>query len=62
MRLEPAASWSRVKHSTTAPPDMQIDDEALLSISLADHGQLVKMLITLEPHGTFAFILLSYTF
>ena len=28
---------------------------ALLSISLAGHGQLVKMLITLEPHGLFSF-------
>ena len=28
-------------------------DEALLSISLASHGQLVKMLITLELHGIF---------
>ena len=28
-------------------------DEALLSISRAGRGQLVKMLITLEPHGTF---------
>ena len=35
---------------------MQHDDEALLSISLAGHGQLVKMSITLEPHdGTFSF-------
>ena len=33
---------------------MQNDDEALLSISLADHGQLVKMFITLEPHGIFS--------
>ena len=32
---------------------MQNDDEALLSISLAGHGQLVKMLITIEPHGMF---------
>ena len=28
-------------------------DEALLSISLTSRGQLVKMLITLEPHGIF---------
>ena len=28
-------------------------DEDLLSISLAGYGQLVKMLITLEPHGIF---------
>ena len=28
-------------------------DETLLSISLAHHSQLVKMLITLEPHGVF---------
>ena len=28
-------------------------DEALLSISLANCGQLMKMLITLEPHGIF---------
>ena len=33
---------------------MQNDDEALLSISLAFHGQLVKILITLEPHGIFS--------
>ena len=31
--------------------DLQNDDEALLSISLAGHGLLVNMLITLEPHG-----------
>ena len=28
-------------------------DEALLSISPASHGQLVKMLISLELHGIF---------
>ena len=28
-------------------------DVALLSISPACHGQLVKMLITIEPQGTF---------
>ena len=28
-------------------------DEALLSISPVGHGQLVKMLITLELHGVF---------
>ena len=28
-------------------------DEALLSISPAGRGELVKMLITLEPHGIF---------
>ena len=33
---------------------MQNDDEALLSISLACHGQVVKMLITLEPNGIFS--------
>ena len=32
---------------------MQNDDEALLSISVAGRGQLVKMLITIEPHGIF---------
>ena len=32
---------------------MRNDDEALMSISLACHGQLVKMLITLQPHGIF---------
>ena len=32
---------------------MQNDDKALLSISLAVHGQLVKMLIILEPHSIF---------
>ena len=33
---------------------MQNDDEAFKSISLASHGLLVKMLITLEPHGIFS--------
>ena len=33
---------------------MQNDDEALLSNSLAGHGQLVKMLITIEPHNIFS--------
>ena len=33
---------------------MQNDDDDLLSISLAGHGQLVKMLITFEPHGIFS--------
>ena len=28
-------------------------EEALLSISATSHGQLVKVLITLEPHGIF---------
>ena len=32
---------------------MQNDDEALLSTSLACHGQVVKMLITRESHGIF---------
>ena len=32
---------------------MPNDDEALLSISLASHGQLVKMLKSLEPKGIF---------
>ena len=32
---------------------MQNSDEAWLSISLAGRGQLVKLLITLEPHGIF---------
>ena len=32
---------------------MQIGDEALPSICLAGRGQLVKMLITLKPHGIF---------
>ena len=30
------------------------DDEALLSISLARHCNLVNMLITLEPHRIFS--------
>ena len=30
-----------------------LKDEALLSISPAGRGQLVKMLTTLEPHGIF---------
>ena len=33
---------------------MQNDDEALLSISQACHGQVLKMLLTLEPHGIFS--------
>ena len=34
---------------------MKNDDEALLIIiNLASHGQIVKMPITLEPHGTFS--------
>ena len=33
---------------------MQNDYEALLSTSLASRGQLVTMLITLEPHGIFS--------
>ena len=33
---------------------MQNNDDALLSISLAGHGQLVKMRITLEPHCIFS--------
>ena len=32
-------------------------DEALLSISLVGHGHLVKIFITLEPHGIFDRIL-----
>ena len=31
-----------------------LPEEALLSISLARHGQLVKMLITLKPRGIFS--------
>ena len=30
-----------------------LTDEALLSINQAGRGQLVKLLITLEPHGIF---------
>ena len=33
---------------------MQIDGEAVLSISLAGHGQLVKMFTTLEPRSVFS--------
>ena len=33
---------------------MQNDDEALLSINLAGHFQLEKILITLEPHSIFS--------
>ena len=33
---------------------MQTSHKALLGISLAGHGQLMKMLITLEPHGIFS--------
>ena len=32
---------------------MQNDSESLLSIILASQDRLVKMLITLEPHGIF---------
>ena len=32
---------------------MQNGDEASMSVSLASRGQLVKMLIILEPHGIF---------
>ena len=32
---------------------MHNGDDALPSISQAGHGQLVKMLITLESHGIF---------
>ena len=32
---------------------MQNDDVALLSISLAGYGQLVKMLMALSPHGIY---------
>ena len=32
---------------------MQTGDKALANISPAGHGQLVKMLITLEPNGIF---------
>ena len=42
---------------------MQNGDEASASISQAGRGQLVKMLITLEPHGIyFDQLLLRYTF
>ena len=46
---------------------MQNGDEVLLNISPAGHGQLVKMLITVEPIGNFLskfapfLTLLSYT-
>ena len=36
------------------PPAMQNGDEASPSIILAGQALLVKMLITLEPHGIFA--------
>ena len=39
---------------------MQNDDEALLSTSLACHGQLLKMLITLEHMVCFHKILLIW--
>ena len=41
---------------------MQNGDEASPSISPASRGQLVKMLIALEPHGIFDQILSTYTF
>ena len=34
---------------------MQSSDKALLRISLAGHGQFMKMLITFEPHGICSF-------
>ena len=30
---------------------MQNNDEALLSINLASHGQFVKLFTTIDPHG-----------
>ena len=33
-----------------------LKDEALLSINLAGLGQLVKMLITLEPHNDIVYL------
>ena len=39
-----------------------LKDEALLSINLAGRCQLVKMLITIEPHVYFDQILHNYTF
>ena len=38
---------------TTGMRNMYLKDEALLSIGMAGRGQLVKMLIALEPHGIF---------
>ena len=37
---------------------MKNDNEALRSVSLAGHGQIVKMLITLEPHVSFHYNIL----
>ena len=41
---------------------MHNNDEALQSISLVGHGQLMEMLITLEPNVYFDQTLLPYTF
>ena len=41
---------------------MQNGDEALPSIILAGRALLVKMLITVEPHGIFAQILYTYMY
>ena len=38
---------------TTGMRNNFLKDEALLSISMAGRGHLVKMLITLEPHSIF---------
>ena len=35
-------------------------DEGLPSIILADFGQLVKMLLTLKPHGIFDYVYILY--
>ena len=37
-------------------------DKALLSIISASCGQIIKMHITLEPHGIFGSILHTYSF
>ena len=41
---------------------MQNRDEALLRISQARRDQLVKMLITVKPHGIYDQFLLTCTF
>ena len=41
---------------------MQNDAKALLSISLVCHGQLVKMIITLESWATHGIFLLKFAY
>ena len=57
-RLNHTIYFDQILHTWTVlhclDTGLQNDDEALLSISLAGYGQLVKILIALEPHGIFS--------